>query len=66
MAEQTKGRRLGRSASRRPLVSTLVGWSPDILSLVHLETLKMGQTSSTETLVSYQKTTPGKNSKDFI
>jgi hypothetical protein len=26
----------------------------------------MGQTSSPETLVSYQKTTPGKNPKDFI
>jgi hypothetical protein len=26
----------------------------------------MGQSSSPDTLVSYQKTTPGKNPKDFI
>jgi hypothetical protein len=32
----------------------------------HLETLMIGQTTSPETLVSYQKTKPGKNSKDFI
>jgi hypothetical protein len=38
-----------------------------ILFLVHLETLKMGQTSSPETLVSYQtKTTLGKNPKHFV
>jgi hypothetical protein len=30
------------------------------------ETLKIGQTSSTETLVSYQKMTPGKNPKNFL
>jgi hypothetical protein len=30
------------------------------------QTLKMGQTRSPETLVTYQKTTPGKNPKDFI
>jgi hypothetical protein len=29
-------------------------------------TLMMGQKSSPETLVSYQKTKPGKNPKDFI
>jgi hypothetical protein len=40
--------------------------SRSIIFLVHLETLKMVQRNSHKTLVSYQKTTPGKNLKDFI
>ena len=34
--------------------------------IVHLETLKMGHTSSLYTLVSYKKPTPGKTPKHFI
>jgi hypothetical protein len=34
--------------------------------LDYLETLKVGHTSSAETLVSDQKMTPGKNPKSFI
>jgi hypothetical protein len=37
-----------------------------ILGLEMNKTLKMGQTSSPETLISYQKTTPGKNPEDLI
>ena len=33
--------------------------------LVHIETLMMGHTNSTETLVPDQTTTPGKNLKNF-
>ena len=40
--------------------------SRSITFLVHLETLKIVQTNNPKTLVSYQKTTPGKNLKDFI
>ena len=53
------------------LLSGVVFWymtnvSGSLVFPVFLKTLKMGQTSDPETLVIYQKTTPGNNPEDFM